>query len=366
MQRAIALGTGLVMVLVAWGWWPSGRSAGDLFPLRPGPGAPTTGNGRIESADDERFLPSESAVTPAPAIDLSRAAQVARVMACLCEWEDHDDPALRNQRLQELEALLNGTNLLEIVQELPPELMGYAFALPSLRQKLMSDPKTALDWMSSHPNVAGSQLSTLLHDWGQANREEMRQHLAGLPEGEWKQAVMAAAGNEALSSDPVDAIAWAGRMSPGERQTGLLEMAAMDWVKRDPDAAAEWVGQVNDPALRQQLLGSVVVGYADIDPDAAAQCVMQSLPSGMVQDQSVAGIAWVWAMKDPSSAADWVARFPEGPARQLALENLMNVWGYHDPAAAMDWIEELPRGSMQTAAASDLLTVIPASGSAAP
>jgi hypothetical protein len=291
---------------------------------------------------------------------LSKDALVALVMARLREWEDHDDPALRNQRLLELEALLNGTNLLEIVQELPPDLMGYAFALPSLRQKLMSDPKTALDWMSSHPNVSGSQMATLLHDWGQASREEMREYLGGLPGGEWKQAVMAAASNEALSSDPVEAIAWAGRMNPGERQTGLLEMATVDWVKRDPDAAAEWAGQVNDPVLREQLLGSMVVGYADIDPDAAAQCAMQSVPAGPVRDRSVAGIAWVWAMKDPSSAADWVALVPEGPARQMALGDLLSVWGNHDPAAAMAWIEKLPEGSLQTAAATELLAAIPA------
>jgi hypothetical protein len=344
--------------------WPFSRPPKDSLPPPPEPGPPTAGSGGIKFGEHERLPPSEPAV-PAPQNNLSKDALVALVVARLRAWEDQDDSALRNQRLQELEALLNGTNMLEIVQELPPDLMGYAFALPSLRQKLMSDPKAALDWMSCHTNVSGSQVLTLIHDWGQENREEMRQYLAGLPEGEWKQAVMAAASNAALSSDPVEAIVWAGQMSPGERQTRLLEMAAMDWVKRDPDAATEWVGQVNDPALREQLLGSVVVGYADIDPVAAA-CVIQSVPSGAVLDQSVAGITWVWAMRDPAAAAAWVAQFPEGQARQMALGNLMNIWGNHDPAAAMAWIEGLPEGSLQTAAATDLLTAIPAVGPSTP
>jgi len=354
------------MVVVAWRLWPSGWSAVDALPLSLGTGAPTARGERIELGGNGRLPQPEPAVAPAPANDLSQDARVALVVARLREWEDHDDPALRDARLQELEALLSGTNLFALVQELPPDLMGYAFALPSLRQELMSDPKAALDWMSSHPNVSGSQMATLLHDWGQANRAEMRECLAGLPEGEWKQAVMATASNEVLSSDPVEAIAWAGRMSPGERQTGLLDMAATDWVKRDPDAAAAWVGQVSDPALREQLLGSVMVGYADLDPVAAAQSVMESVPVGEVLDRSVAGIAWVWALKDPLSAADWVARFPEGPARKLALGNLMNVWGTHDPAAAMNWIERLPEGSLQTTAATDLLTAIPVAGPALP
>jgi len=300
----------------------------------------------------------------APQTRLSKEELTALVRARLRAWEDQDDSESRPQRIEELEALLNGTNLLEIVQELPADLMGYAFALPSLRQKLMADPKAALDWMSVHTNVLGSQVLTLLHDWGQANREEMRQQLAGLPEGDWKQTVLAAASNDALSSDPAEAIAWAGRMHPGERQTGLLVMAVMDWVKRDPDAAAQWVGQVSNPALREQLLGSVVVGYAEVDPAAAAESAMQSLPAGGVLDRSVAGIAWAWASRDPAAAAAWVGQFPEGPARQMAVGNLINIWGNRDLAATVTWIEGLPKGALQAEAATDLLTVLPAEFSA--
>ena len=328
--------------------------------------SPTAASSTVEPAERKGLPQSEPVVAAVPQASLSKDALMALVVARLREWEDQDDSELRPQRMQELEALLDGTNMLEIVQELPPDLMDYAFALPLLRQKLMADPNAALDWMSAHTNISETHLLTLLHNWGQTNRDEMRQHLAGLPEGEWKQKVMATASGEALSCDPVEAVAWAMQMNPGEQQTGLLEMAATDWVKRDPDAAAQWVDRINDPALREQLVGALAVGYADIDPVQAAESAVQSFPPGAVLNRSVAEIAWVWAMREPAAAMDWVAQFPEGQARQMALGNVMNIWGNRDRAAALAWIEDLPNGSLQTEAATDLQTALPAAESSTP
>jgi hypothetical protein len=357
---ALGLVTIIGVVLVVW---MAHRPAGDssLSPAERGPA--NAGSGAIKPAEREWLPQPAPAVAAAPQDNLSKEALTALVLARLREWEDQDDSELRPQRMQELDALLDGTNMLEIVQELPPTLMDYAFALPSLHQRLMSDPKAAADWMSSHTNISEAHVFTLVHDWEQKDPEEMQQYLAGLPEGEWKQTVMAAASNEALSSDPVEAIVWAEQMSPGERQTGFLEMAATDWVKRDPDAAAQWVGRVNDPALREQLVGALAIGYADIDPVQAAECAIQSVQPGAVRDRSVAEIAWVWAMREPVAAMAWVAQFPEGPARQMALGNVMNIWGNRDRAAALTWLEGLPAGSLQTEAATDLQTAVPAAES---
>ena len=355
----IIIGAGLVA-------WKAHQPAGGLSSA-PGADGPAPANRtRLEPGESEPLLQPALAVAAVSQNNLSREALTALVVARLREWEDQDDSELRPQRMQELEALLDGTNMLEIVQELPPNLMDYAFALPLLRQKLMADPKAALDWMSSHTNISETHLLTLLHDWGQTNRDEMRQHLAGLPEGEWKQKVMATASGEALSSDPVEAVVWATQMNPGERQTGLLEMAATEWVKRDPDAAAQWVDRVNDMALREQLAGALAIGYADIDPVKAAEALVQSFPPGEVLNRSVAEIAWVWAMREPATAMAWVAQFPEGPARQMAMGNVMNIWGNRDQAAALTWIEGLPKGSLQTEAAKDLQTAVPVTESSAP
>ena len=188
----------------------------------------------------------------------------------------------------------------------------------------------------------------------------MREYLAGLPEGDWKQKAMVAASGEVMSDNPVEAIVWAEQLSPGERQTGLLGMATLDWARRDPEAAAQWVSRVDDPALQEQLVGSLTVGYADTDPMQAADCALQLLRPGAVLDRSLAEIAWTWAMRDPLTAVVWVAQFPEGPARQMALGHVLGIWGNRDGAAALAWIENLPPGPLQTEAASDLLATLPA------
>jgi hypothetical protein len=170
---------------------------------------------------------------------------------------------------------------------------------------------------------------------------------------------MATASNESLTSDPAEAIILAMQMNSGQQQTGLLEMATTEWAKRDPEVVEQWLNEVNDPVLREQLAGSLAIGYAELDPVQAVNLAVQSLPSGQVLDQSLAGIAWTWALRDPATVGTWVAQFPEGNTRQMALENLMNVWGNHDPNAALTWIESLPEGSLQTEAATDLLAAAP-------
>jgi hypothetical protein len=361
--RSLALATIITSLLMLW---HARRPAGDLLPSPVASGPLAVGGGAVESQNRELLPFSTPAVTLAEPDNLSGEALTALVVARLREWEEQDDAELRPQRMEELEALLDGTNMFAIVQELPPNLMDYAFALPALHRRMTSDPQAAADWMSSHTNISDAHVFTLVHDWGQKDREALREYLAGLPEGEWKQKAATAASSEVLSSDPVEAIVWAEQMRPGERQTGLLGMAATDWVKRDPDAAAQWVGRVNDPALREQLVGSLTVGYADTDPVQAAECAMQSLRPGDVLNRSVAEIAWTWALREPTAAVAWVAQFPEGPARQKALGNVLGIWGNRDRTAALAWIEDLPKGSLQTEAAADLLATLPAAEPSAP
>jgi hypothetical protein len=359
----LALATIVTSLLIMW---HARRPAGDLLPPPVAAGFPAAGGGAMESPNRGPF----PFLTPAGAMaepeKLSGEALTALVVARLRDWEEQDDVELRSQRMAELEALLDGTNIFEIIQELPPNLMDYVFALPGLHRRMMADPQAAADWMSSRTNISEAHVFSLVHDWGQKDREELREYLTGLPEGEWKQKAMVAASGEALSGDPVEAIVWAEQMDPGERQTGLLGMAAQDWVKRDPDAAAQWVGQVNDPALQEQLAGSLVVGYADTDPVQAAECAMQTLRPGDVLNRSVAEIAWTWAMREPAAALAWVAEFPEGPARQMALGNVLGIWSNRDQTAALGWIEGLPKGSLQTEAAADLIDTLPAAESSAP
>ncbi len=291
-------------------------------------------------------------VAPSPPEDLP-----ALIRARLQAWDDDDNPALREARLRELDALLGRADVFEVLQTLPANLMGYAFAAPSLRQKLMADPQGALDWMSAHTN-AQSQLLTLLQDWGQTNREAMQQYLTSLPAGAWREKVLLTAANEALAADPVAAVTMAVQMEPGPQQTAWLDMTVRQWAGNDPNAAYQWASRVKDPGLRDELIGSLAVGAANTDPAQAADFVLQTLPPGMALNQSVSDIVWAWALQDPAAAGAWVSQFPEGEWQPDALANLMDVWGNHDANGATTWIEGLSPGDFQTQAARELLSTL--------
>src|SRR5262249_21784554 len=149
-----------------------------------------------------------------------------------------DRPDLREQRIQELAALLDGTNAWDIIADVPANLMGYVFAVPSIRERMMADPVAALDWMSQCPNVQ-SQLQTFLHDWDRSDKNAMQQTISALPAGPWREQVVAAAANEALTTDPASAVDLAMQINVSPQQNPRLDLAMTEWAKQDPYAAAQ-------------------------------------------------------------------------------------------------------------------------------
>jgi hypothetical protein len=294
-------------------------------------------------------------VVPEKAVPAEMPEELVR--AKLQAWDDDDRPDLREQRIQELAALLDGTNGLEIIQNVPANLMGYVFAVPSVREQLMANPGGALDWMSQHPNVQ-SQLQTFLQDWSQSDKNAMQQTIAALPSGPWREKVVAAAVNEALTTDSPSAVALAMQMNVAPQQNASLDMAMTEWAKQDPVAAAQLADQTGDVAVQQQLLKDIATGVAASNPQQAADFALQSIPDGQARDDSIGDIAWAWALQDPASAGTWLAQLPDGAMRQSALQNVMSVWGNHDPNAAITWVENLSPGTLQSQAASDLLPAV--------
>jgi hypothetical protein len=299
--------------------------------------------------------PLSPAVTPAKSVATETPKEL--VLAKLQEWDDDDQPDLREQRIRELAALLDGTNAWDIITDVPADLMGYVFAVPSVRERLMSDPVAALDWMSQHPNVQ-SQLQTFLQDWSQLDKNAMQQTINALPQGQWREQVFAAAANEALTTDPASAVGLAMQMNVAPRENPWLDMAMTEWAKQDPYAAAQKANQAGDFNLQQQLFADVTVGLAGSNPQTAANFAQQFITDGKTLNDSMGEIAWAWALQDPASAGTWLVQLPGGDAQQNALDNLMQVWGNHDPNAATTWVENLQDGPLQTRAASVLLPVV--------
>jgi hypothetical protein len=294
---------------------------------------------------------------PAVALVEMEESPSALILAKLRAWDDDDRPDLREQRIKELAALLKGTNALELIQDVPANLMGYVFAVPSVREKLMADPLAALDWMSQHANVQG-QLQTFLHDWNQSDKNSMQQAIGALPSGAWKEQVTAAAANEALTTDPAAAVALAMQMDAAPQQNPCLNMAMTEWAKQDPYAAAQLANQAGDSGLREQLFKDITAGLASNNPQQAAEFASQFITDSKTLNEAMGDITWAWALQDPATAGAWVAQLPDGDGQQVALQNLMSVWGNHDANAATAWVESLPAGPLQIQAAADLLPVV--------
>ena len=292
-------------------------------------------------------------VAPAKTIPDQTPAEVVR--ALLQAWDDDDNPDLRERRLSELAALLSGTNALDIIQSLPANLVGYAFAVPAVREKMLVDPAATLDWMSEHANVQG-QLQTFLHDWGQSGRDVMQQTISDLPGGAWKETVLVATVNESMTTDPASAVGLAAQMDVPAQQNSRLDMAVTEWAKQDPATAAQWAHQSGGDS--SQLFQDVADGLAGSNPQQAADFAFQFIPDGQALDDSIGQITWAWALQDPGAASAWLAQLPDGPLRQTAMQNLMSVWGNHDASAATAWVENLPDTALQSQAASALLPVV--------
>ncbi len=176
----------------------------------------------------------------------------------------------------------------------------------------------------------------------------MQQTIGALPSGAWKEQVVTAAANEALTTDPASAVGLAmPQLNAG--QNPWLDMAMTEWAKQDPYAAALRANQTGDPHLQQQLFADVTAGLASSNPQQAVDFALEFITDGKTLSDSMGQITWAWALQDPVSASAWLGQLPEGDAQQSAMQNLMEVWGNHDPNAATTWVENLPSGAFQAA-----------------
>jgi hypothetical protein len=265
----------------------------------------------------------------------------------LRQWADEDDPELREQRLGDLERLLNGADLEAVAERLPPDVIDFALGLSMFKDWMAAEPEQAAEWMSHHANVSATRVSTLVHDWEQADNEGIEQYLDTLPAGDWREKILTVIARDSLSGDAVQAVEWANRLSPGPVQTGLLQTAVTNWAQKDPKSARQWANHVSDPQVKDQLTETLAVEYARTDPAGAVDYALSSVKSDELLNRSIADIAGVWAGQDPANAAAWVAQLPDGQGRQMALGELINVWGNRDRSATSIWVNQMPQGALR-------------------
>ncbi len=282
----------------------------------------------------------------------SASTQLADTMAFITrrlhDWKLETDPDKRKEILNELLPLLTDENAAAIVKALPSELLDTDFASAALRRWVGSDRRAAADWMAAQSGAPDFLAGLITYGWLQQDPDGLHKYLEGLPAGAWKENILSAAAENALTaSEPLEAVNFAGKMQAGEQRNALFNNAVEQWAQNDPQAAANWVAEISDSQFRAELNESVVVGFAATDPEKAAELVTQSIAAGEPMPTAAADVTGIWSAKDPAAAADWIAQSLQGQTQQLALQIVMNQWGYQNLAATQTWIANLPPGEFR-------------------
>jgi len=272
----------------------------------------------------------------------------------LRQWDNDDDPKFRDQRLNELAALLRGADLNRVASMLPDDVLDFALGLPIFKAWIDSHPEQSAAWMSRRADIPEVRVATLIHDWEQSDVAGIEHYFDSLPDGEWRQKILTVIARDSLRGDPSQAIQWADQLDAGPVQTGLLQTAVTNWAGQDPQGAMRWVGAVEDPGLKDQLAASLAVQYARTDPTAAVKYAISEIQSDDLLNGSIANIASVWGQEDPAEAAAWLEQLPEGDARRMAVAQLVNEWANSDPGATAAWISQLPAGPLRDQAAGSI------------
>jgi hypothetical protein len=350
---AVAVTTALFLT-----WWLRPQPVASL---RPGPAAPSPAIHGYQWPPTDSSFPISAVDTRADRAAVSTQLALAAGQQ-LREWDDDDNPSLRDQRLSALANLLRGADLNEVALKLPDDVFDFALGLPIFQDWIKSHPAQSAAWMSLRPNISQVRVDALVHSWEQTDLAGVRSYVDTLPEGEWREKMLTVVARDSMDGDPAEAIQWTDQLPPGPVRTGLLQTAVTNWAAQDPQVAMQWVAGVADAGLKDQLAASLSVQYARADPVAAIRYAMNTIQSDALLNGSVANIANAWGQADPAAAAAWVEQLPEGDARRMALAQVIDDWVNSNPNAAAAWIRTLPAGDVREQAMG-LIAIAPAMSS---
>jgi hypothetical protein len=313
----------------------SSTENGALGITRPTPDGFSASRVPFAQISQPKSEPGDARLTLPPNLRASIQAQLARWHAA-----QTDDEAGRDEVQQTLLALLTDGNAEAIARFLPAEDRATPFALAALERWLQRDPLTATNWLADQS--AASEPQTLLAAHALlADPAASAATWDRLPDGAWKQTLLATAAREIADTDPARAISLAQRIEPGDGRTDTLQTIGYTWISRDPPAAARWILSLDDSTLRDPLLAVAAKSIALTDPELAISW-WQAIKSEKAAGETAISLADLWAARSPGDAATWVARFPAASVRDDAIDAVARQWLDVDSPAAETWIASLP------------------------
>ncbi len=253
---------------------------------------------------------------------------------------DTEDSAGRAKLQAELLTTLTDENAPDVILALTPAELASPFGVATLTRWLKTDPLAAAQWIAGQPDATDEHRLAVARRLA-ASPALLQDHLDELPDGPWKQGLLADAGRELAGQSPAEALHLADQMDPGEGRKDLFETVAYAWAVREPKAALSWISTIDDPLLREQLSAMGAKAIAVTDPDLAAEWLATAVKSGPAASDTALCLAETWAVRDPAKAAAWAAQLGDLP-RAAAVETVARRWLETDFEAAFRWVQTLP------------------------
>lgn len=184
---------------------------------------------------------------------------------------------------------------------------------------------------------------------------QRRAALTGLlaqPEGEAREAAIAAVAWDAVEDDPGLAAEAIDGLEPGSAtRLRLLQHLAMRMAEDNPAAAVDWAGSLDSEIERSAVLGRIALVIAEEDPERAAGMLSESGVPGRDFGLALVQVVDRWAAQDAAAAGAWVTLFPEGEFRTAGIQALVARWFEADASSLAGWLGSIADPQIRAEAA---------------
>jgi hypothetical protein len=206
------------------------------------------------------------------------------------------------------------------------------------------DPKAAVAFVlslhQSGASVALVPLARILADRDVAGTRELFDHLkdASLRTAlAWS--IMPSIAN---SKNPIAAVDFAASLQGHERER-LLTDAVQAWAATDGPGVLAWISEHSKGSERNALTQAALTKWATNDPRAAVEYWSNNERSDVSgADETMAGLLYQWAWKEPDSALTWARTLSDNGTRDLAIQQVITQMALADPQRAIEAATTLP------------------------
>lgn len=252
-----------------------------------------------------------------------------------------------------------------------------------------SDPKAALDWVSTHlkGSAKGEMLGRCLSKMALSSPEDAVGILNGMGKGGERSVAATWLFSAWAGTSPKEALSVAGIIQDETEKNLLLEIAYAGLVRLDPKQAeqiiAGWTMKNSTEHVPQQasinLASHLALSKMREEGPGQALSWAQNLPEELGDGASSAILDnWSqrypgdaadafqkldsrkrvvlaesfmdgWARRGPADAGDWLLSYPESRERVQMTASLIGIWGDADSEAAYSWLSSLKKGGSRDA-----------------